>query len=503
MAIKLKTNKPNLDLTAYVGQTIKGDKGGYYTPEVDELGNLSWTASEAEMPAVEGANIQGPQGLQGEPFEYEDFTAEQLEALRGPQGLTGPQGEKGEPFKYSDFTNEQLEALRGPEGKQGPKGDKGDKGDKGEKGDKGDTGAPGKDGEVTFESLTDEQRASLKGDKGDKGEQGEPGPKGDKGDTGATGPAGERGPQGEQGIQGIQGEPGKDGADGKDGYTPVKGVDYFDGKDGKDGEPGAQGEQGPQGEPGVGLPTGGTEGQVLVKNSAADYDFTWANGGTGGTMDYNDLENKPIVDVAELPEAEESMIGTIYRTADGYFTVVESKGWTLPRVGETIKSCQVKVIATEEELANVTTNKQTQIKFGDDKPSQGYPYAEVYYNSLNELYHKYAKSGTDNTYKQLFSGDTGSCAFTGIIEEVNTESSLYGKLLVYGRMFIWVSAFSVITIGDVETLEPEEPAYAVYEGNVLSLGLPKGETYTLTDADKTDIANIVLDNLPAAEEEAF
>lgn len=35
-------------------------------------------------------------------------------------------GEKGEPFKYSDFTPEQLESLRGPQGKPGPKGQKGD-----------------------------------------------------------------------------------------------------------------------------------------------------------------------------------------------------------------------------------------------------------------------------------------------------------------------------------------------------------------------------------------
>ena len=42
----------------------------------------------------------------------------------------------------------------------GAKGDKGDKGDKGEKGDK------GADGTVAFEELTDEQRASLKGEAG-------------------------------------------------------------------------------------------------------------------------------------------------------------------------------------------------------------------------------------------------------------------------------------------------------------------------------------------------
>lgn len=57
-------------------------------------------------------------------------------------------------------------------------------------------GTKGADGTMTFEDLTDEQMASLKG---------------------------------------------ADGKDGKDGYTPVKGVDYFDGQDGKDGQNGQDG----------------------------------------------------------------------------------------------------------------------------------------------------------------------------------------------------------------------------------------------------------------------
>ena len=42
-------------------------------------------------------------------------------------------------------------------------------------------------------------------------------------------------------------------------------------------------------------PSGGSTNQVLAKNSAADYDFKWVNqsGGGGGTSDYNDLDNKP------------------------------------------------------------------------------------------------------------------------------------------------------------------------------------------------------------------
>ena len=152
------------------------------------------------------------QGDKGEPFKYEDFTPEQLEALRGPQGakgdkgetgnsgvyvgsgdmpadcnvqidpsgdaefvvtmsdvqeymderleeigegIQGPQGEKGDPFTYEDFTEEQLAAL------------------KGEKGDP-----------FTYEDFTEEQLAALKGEKGDKGDTGEQGPQGEQGPAG-------------------------------------------------------------------------------------------------------------------------------------------------------------------------------------------------------------------------------------------------------------------------------------------------------------------------------
>lgn len=78
------------------------------------------------------------------------------------------------------------------------------------------------------------------GRRGEKGEQGIQGPKGDKGD------------QGQQGIQGPQGEPGE------------------------------------KGDPGVGLPAGGTTGQVLGKTSDTDYDTEWLDQ-SGGTQVYTDV----------------------------------------------------------------------------------------------------------------------------------------------------------------------------------------------------------------------
>ena len=48
-----------------------GEDGGYYTPSVDTVGNLTWTPSKAGMPAVEEANIRGPQGPASDPAQID------------------------------------------------------------------------------------------------------------------------------------------------------------------------------------------------------------------------------------------------------------------------------------------------------------------------------------------------------------------------------------------------------------------------------------------------
>ena len=95
-------------------------------------------------------------------------------------GAQGPKGEKGD---------------TGAQGPRGEKGDTGERGPQGETGATGPQGPKGKDGEVTFESLTDEQKASLRGEPGEKGEKGE------KGDPGAQGEKGEKGDPGRDAPQ--------------------------------------------------------------------------------------------------------------------------------------------------------------------------------------------------------------------------------------------------------------------------------------------------------------
>lgn len=148
-------------------------------------------------------------------------------------------------------------------------------------------------GPLTIENW---QVLSQKGDKGEQGlpgSEGQPGRNGEDGLDGAPGKPGVDGKQVEIGtsstqiqwrykgetawrtiiekaaIKGPKGDPGKDGEDGQDGAP------------GKDGAPGQRGLPGYNGKNGVGVPVGGTDGQVLAKASGDDYDTEWVNPGTG------------------------------------------------------------------------------------------------------------------------------------------------------------------------------------------------------------------------------
>ena len=76
-------------------------------------------------------SLIGPQGIQGEPFEYEDFTPEQLAALTGPAGERGPQG---------------IQGVQGATGATGPAGPTGETGPVGPAGPQGIQGPPGPQG---------------------------------------------------------------------------------------------------------------------------------------------------------------------------------------------------------------------------------------------------------------------------------------------------------------------------------------------------------------------
>ena len=158
-----------------------------------------------------------------------------------------------------DSTGLRVETAVGPQGPPGPKGDTGEVGPAGPQGTQGIPGAQGETGPA--------------GPKGDPGPQGLQGPQGEQGLVGATGAQGPTGPPGPQGIQGATGEIGPQGPQG------------LKGDPGATGATGPQGDPGPTGPPGQGVPTGGATGQVLTKQSGADYATLWSTPITQEALD--------------------------------------------------------------------------------------------------------------------------------------------------------------------------------------------------------------------------
>ncbi len=110
-----------------------------------------------------------------------------------------------------------------------------------------------------------------------------------------------------QNIGSLQGPPGPQGPAGRDGT------------DGKDGSPGAAGKDGEQGPRGPGIAEGGTAGQVLAKNSDADYDTKWTDPPESGVTSFNGRNGDVVPQtgdytasqVGALPIAGGEMLGAI------------------------------------------------------------------------------------------------------------------------------------------------------------------------------------------------
>ena len=149
---------------------------------------------------------QGPQGDKGE------------DGYRGRDGVQGAQGAQGEMGYQGNKGDRGADGYQGNIGQQGRKGDQGEMGYQGVKGDRGFTGYQGDmgkqgakgyqgdkgaDGTMSFEDLTPEQKATLKGDQGVQGNQGD---RGNDGVQGAQGDIGEKGYQGDAGVQGPKGD---------------------------------------------------------------------------------------------------------------------------------------------------------------------------------------------------------------------------------------------------------------------------------------------------------
>ena len=376
-------------------QGEKGEKGS--TPIVSATASVSNTTGEPSVKVTKSGtddepifdfafdNIKGEKGEKGEQgkaFTYDDFTPEQLQALKGEKGdisnisVTATSDDTSSDTPTVDVTKSGT--VSEPVFDFAFHGLKGQKGDTGEKGADGFTPTITENADNTDDSYKLDIANSngtittpnLKGAKGDKGEKGADGTNGvtpnismsasidgtvgtpsvkvTKGGT-TTAPtfdlaiSGVKGAKGDKGEQGIQGATGKNGADGFSPTIVANSTNTADSykldittKNGTITTPNLKGAKGDKGDKGIGIPTGGKTGQAIIKASDNDYDYKW------GSLVVNDVANATndgngnnIVDTyatkKELSTAKTDASNT-------YLTKTDAKNIYVPRADSAINT---------------------------------------------------------------------------------------------------------------------------------------------------------------------
>lgn len=485
MAITLGGNDSRLNIIPTKGHVIKGDDGGFYTPTIDEEGNLTWTPSLEDMPAVEGTNIAGPQGIPGESGVYvgtEEPTDPDVFVWINPDG-EGTVNDSIATKGYVDAAVAQVELLPGPQGEQGIQGEKGEKGD------------PGQDGYTPVKGVD-----YFDGQDGAQGPAGETGPQGEKGEDGAPFTYDMFTEEQLEALKGADGEPGANGADGKDGEP---------GKDGADGASAYE----------IALEHGfeGTEEEWLasLKGEKGDKGDP-GEGGTGGSS--------AVIEVTELPEPTENLEDSIYKYNDKYYMVKSGATWSTFAVGD-IFNAEDQIMLTDTAFYSHGEEDETIIQF-----ENGIIFIDGVHGAV-----KY-QVGTEASVSLSLASNFNKAHTIGYdlgaVTSINDEHDAYPNILFKENGFYWQEIYqdsqATITIGTVS--EGDEVAVTnigTPESAILAFVIPRGADgytpvkgvdyfdgeqgpqgepgadYVLTDDDKAEIANLVLASIPVAEGVSF
>ena len=131
------------------------DLSGYVTKGIGNASQIQFADGETFQAKLEAGTLKGEKGDKGDKGDTGEQGLQGIQGIQGekgdpgdqgPQGdpgIQGPKGDKGDPFTYEDFTPEQLLALKGEKGDKGDTGEQGPQGPKGDKGDPGDGGEQG------------------------------------------------------------------------------------------------------------------------------------------------------------------------------------------------------------------------------------------------------------------------------------------------------------------------------------------------------------------------
>ena len=137
------------DLSSRIS-AINESSSRYVTKETGNANQIIFADGQTFQAKLNAGILKGDTGAIGPKGEKGE------KGSKGDQGIQGLKGEKGDAFTYEDFTPEQLLAL---------KGEKGDKGDPGEQGPQGIQGPQGVSGADSIDDTTASETTTYSGNK--------------------------------------------------------------------------------------------------------------------------------------------------------------------------------------------------------------------------------------------------------------------------------------------------------------------------------------------------
>jgi hypothetical protein len=187
----------------------------------------------------------------------------------GTAGTSGSSGTDGTSGTDGSSGSSGTDGSSGSSGTAGTSGSSGTAGTSGSSGTDGSSGSSGTDG-----SSGSSGTSGISGTSGSSGTSGISGTSGSSGTDGSSGSSGTDGSSGSSGTSGISGTSGSSGTAGTSGSSGTSGISGTSGSSGTDG---SSGSSGTDGQDGVGIPSGGTSGQVLTKVDSSLYNVTWSD----------------------------------------------------------------------------------------------------------------------------------------------------------------------------------------------------------------------------------